>query len=427
MFDFNENNEVLGDFTQHVILAGLSTGEDINDSMDELEGLAKAVGAEVLGRIIQVREHPEVRTYFGKGKVEELAEACEIMGADTVIFNNELSGMQLRNLEEKIGVTVLDRTILILDIFARRAVSNEGKLQIELAQLKYRLPRLTGLGKSLSRIRGGIGTRGPGEKKLETDRRHIQSRIDEIKREIKEVHKSRVTRRSRREKNEIPVVSLVGYTNAGKSALMNAILKRTSKESKSVFEENMLFATLDISQRNIKLDSKREFILIDTVGFVSKLPHYLIESFKSTLEEVLYSDLIVHVVDASAEDCNFDITVTNTVLKEIGADKLSSITVFNKIDKINNYDNLPRVEDESFYISATEGIELDSLLQAIEDEIFSDIKKAGLFIPYDKGAVTSWICDNCSVDKLEYQESGTYLEAYLRLADYNRLSCYIIK
>ncbi|MCR4600880.1 MAG: GTPase HflX [Clostridia bacterium] len=272
MFEFNENNEVLDSTVQHVILVGVSFGEDISSSMDELEGLAEAAGAEILGRMEQARERADKATYIGKGKVQELAEICENMGADTVIFNNELTGMQLRNLEEQTGVTVIDRTILILDIFARRATSNEGKLQVELAQLKYRLPRLTGMGRSLSRTGGGIGTRGPGEKKLETDRRHIQSRIDEIRRELQEVRRSREVQRSRRKKSDVPVVSLVGYTNAGKSAIMNALLKRGEKEDKSVFEKNMLFATLDVSQRRIELESNRAFILIDTVGFVSRLP-----------------------------------------------------------------------------------------------------------------------------------------------------------
>lgn len=426
MFNFNENNEVLSGLTQRVILAGLSTGEDISDSMDELEGLAEAAGAEVLGRMIQVRERPETGMYFGKGKIDELAEICENMSADAVIFNNELSGIQLRNIEEKIGIAVLDRTVLILDIFARRAISNEGKLQVELAQLKYRLPRLTGMGKSLSRTGGGIGTRGPGEKKLETDRRHIQSRIDEIKREIKEVQKSREVQRSRREKNAVPVVSLVGYTNAGKSAIMNALLKNTSKEEKTVFEEDMLFATLDVSQRNIKLDSNREFILIDTVGFVSKLPHSLIQAFKSTLEEVLYSDLIIHVVDAASKDCNFNMKVTDAVLKEIKADNLPCIEVFNKMDLVQNQDELPRTNNKCTYISAKNGDGLENLLNVIESEIFSDTKKADLIIPYDKGAVTSWICEHCNVDKIEYRDNGTYLETYLRPADYNRLSIYFV-
>lgn len=425
MFEFNENNEVLDSTVQHVILVGVSFGEDISSSMDELEGLAEAAGAEILGRMEQARERADKATYIGKGKVQELAEICENMGADTVIFNNELTGMQLRNLEEQTGVTVIDRTILILDIFARRATSNEGKLQVELAQLKYRLPRLTGMGRSLSRTGGGIGTRGPGEKKLETDRRHIQSRIDEIRRELQEVRRSREVQRSRRKKSDVPVVSLVGYTNAGKSAIMNALLKRGEKEDKSVFEKNMLFATLDVSQRRIELESNRAFILIDTVGFVSKLPHSLVEAFKSTLEEVCYSDLIVHVVDAASEDMEFDMEVTGTVLEQIGADDIDMITAYNKIDLVEDAEDLPPAQAPVINISAKTGTNMDELLEMIEARIFSDMKQVKLLIPYDKGSISSYLCENCSVSKMDYRDEGTYFEVSLGTADLNRLKDYI--
>ncbi len=274
---------------------------------------------DVAGEMIQNKERPNAATYIGKGKVDELAEMCAAMEADTVIFNDELSGMQLRNLEEKLEVRVIDRTMLILDVFASRAVSREGKLQVELAQLQYRLPRLTGLGKALSRLGAGIGTRGPGEKKLETDRRHISSRMNEIKKELQEVKSNRSTQRARRRKSGMPVAALVGYTNSGKSALMNRLLQMTDKEDKTFPEKDMLFATLETAQRNVKLDTNQEFILIDTVGFVSKLPHSLINAFKATLEEVTYADLLLHVVDASYPDHDFHISVTNSVLNEIGA------------------------------------------------------------------------------------------------------------
>lgn len=241
--------------------------------------------------MIQNLERPNTATLIGKGKVEELAEMVKNMEADTVIFNDELTGMQLRNLEDAVGVRVIDRTILILDIFAARANSREGKLQVELAQLAYRMPRLTGFGKSLSRLGGGIGTRGPGEKKLETDRRHIERRMYDIKAELAQLKNTRSVQRARREKSEIPVVALVGYTNSGKSALMNRILAMTEKEEKkAVFEKNMLFATLDTQQRSVVLDTNHQFILVDTVGFVSKLPHALVDAFKATLEEVCYAD-----------------------------------------------------------------------------------------------------------------------------------------
>ncbi|MBR6798501.1 MAG: GTPase HflX, partial [Firmicutes bacterium] len=299
MIRFDENNEIIREEEYRAILVGLQTREDITHSMDELEGLAEADGVEVIGRVIQSLERPNTATFIGKGKVEELAEMCANMEADTVIFNDELSGVQLRNLEEAVGVRVIDRTILILDIFADRATSREGKLQVELAQLQYRMPRLTGFGKSLSRLGGGIGTRGPGEKKLETDRRHIAGRIDDIKAELKKMNKNRAVQRAGREKSNIPVVALMGYTNSGKSAVMNKLLEMTEREEKVVMSQDMLFATLDTQHRKISLDPGAEFILIDTVGFVSKLPHSLVEAFKSTLDEVKYADLLVHVVDSA--------------------------------------------------------------------------------------------------------------------------------
>ena len=299
MLRFNENNEVIQEQEYRAVLVGLELNKDISYSMQELAGLAEAANVEVAGEMVQHLERPNKATFIGSGKVEELALMCENMEIDTVIFNDELSGMQLRNLEEALGVRVIDRTILILDIFADRALSKEGRLQVEYAQLAYRLPRLTGFGKSLSSQAGGIGTRGPGEKKLETDRRHIQKRMDDIRAELKKAKAVRATQRGRREKNSIPVVALVGYTNSGKSALMNRLLGDMDKEDKSVFEKDMLFATLDTSHRKISFDTNQEFILIDTVGFVSSLPHSLVEAFKSTLEEVNYADLLIHVVDSS--------------------------------------------------------------------------------------------------------------------------------
>ena len=426
MFEINDKNEIIREQVTQAILVGVSFDEDISASMDELCGLAEAAGAEVLGEMVQPRERPDKATYIGKGKVEELAEMCRNMEANTVIFNNELSGAQLRNLEDAVGVTILDRTILILDIFADRASSAEGRLQVELAQLQYRLPRLLGFGKSLSRTGGGIGTRGPGEKKLEIDRRLIQSRMDEIRKEIKEVQKSRDVRRSRREKSEIPVVALVGYTNAGKSALMNALLRRNEKEEKSVFEKNMLFATLDVSQRNIRLDTNREFILIDTVGFVSKLPHSLVEAFKGTLEEVLYADLLVEVVDASSKDCEFNMNVTADVLKEIGAGDIPHITAFNKMDLIEDAEKLPFARGKTVYISAKRQEGIDRLIEEISGVIYADMRKASMVIPYDQGQISSYLCEKCKVHKMEYQNEGTYFEAELTAADYNRLEKYFV-
>ena len=319
MLRFTDDNKVLREDRYNAILVGVQRDEDISYSMEELEGLAEAAGARVLGTMIQNMERPNTATLIGKGKVEELKELADSMEADMIIFNDELTGMQLRNLEDAIGIRIIDRTILILDIFAARATSREGKLQVELAQLNYRMPRLTGFGKSLSRLGGGIGTRGPGEKKLETDRRHIQRRVTDIKDELTHLKNTRSVQRARREKSSIPVVALVGYTNSGKSALMNRILSDVQKEDKTVLEKDMLFATLDVQQRNVTLESGRDFILIDTVGCVSRLPHSLIEAFKATLEEVTYADLLLHVVDASYENYDFHIKVTEKVMGEIGA------------------------------------------------------------------------------------------------------------
>ena len=299
MVQFDDDNNIIKEETARAILIGVSLGTDISYSMDELKGLAEAAGVDVLALMTQNVDKINAGTYVGKGKLSELAECCLNMEANLVIFNDELSGMQLRNIEDACGVKVIDRTILILDIFAARATSAEGKLQVELAQLSYRLPRLLGFGKSLSRLGGGIGTRGPGETKLESDRRHIQHRMDEIKSEIKDLKSTRATQRAKRVKSEIPVVALVGYTNSGKSSIMNTLLKMEKRDEKSVFEKDMLFATLDTSQRLITTEDRHQFILVDTVGFVSKLPHALISAFKSTLEEVVYADLLIQVVDAS--------------------------------------------------------------------------------------------------------------------------------
>ena len=423
MFRFNENNEVLREDEYNAILVGLRLEEDITDSMEELEGLAEAAGASVLGQMIQAADRPNTATLIGKGKVEELAELVKAMEADMVVFNDELTGMQLRNLEDALGVRVIDRTILILDIFASRASSREGKLQVELAQLKYRLPRLTGFGKSLSRLGGGIGTRGPGEKKLETDRRHIERRMTDIKAELSQLKNTRSVQRSRREKNRIPVVALIGYTNSGKSALMNRLLSVAERDGKTVFEKDMLFATLDVQQRKVDLENGRQFILIDTVGFVSKLPHSLVEAFKATLEEVTYADLLLHVVDASYENYGFHIQVTDKVMEEIGAGNKEKILVFNKIDLPHDH-IIPEAGRENIEISAKEGTNLDALIEKIEEKIFGDMVDAKFQIPYDRGDLTSYLCEEAEVKATDYRENGTYLEVSLKEADYRRMKEY---
>ena len=441
---FNENNEVITKETYKAILVAVQTNEDLTYSMEELTGLAEAANVEVLGQMIQNLERPNRVTYIGKGKVVELAEMCENMEADAVIFNNELSGIQLRNLEEQLNVKVIDRTILILDIFASRAVSGEGKLQVELAQLQYRLPRLIGFGKSLSRLGGGIGTRGPGEKKLETDRRHIAKRMDDIKAEIVKVRNTRSTQRAKREKSDIPVVALVGYTNAGKSAMMNKMLEvaGAGNEEKVVFEKDMLFATLDTSQRKIKLDNNNEFILIDTVGFVSKLPHSLVSAFKATLEEVTYADLLLHIVDVSYENHDFHLEVTEQVLKEIGAGDKEKLIVCNKMDLITEVavdgegtfmavlmkdpskPEPDRAMSEYVFVSAKTGWGIEGLIEKIKLKIFDDRVTVTFLIPYDKGDISSYLCEKAEVHSVEYNENGTLMNVCVTKADYNRLKQY---
>ena len=423
MLRFNENNEIITEESYRAILVGLQRREDITYSMNELEGLAEAANAQVLGKVVQTLEKPNTATLIGKGKVEEVAELVKNMEADTVIFNDELTGAQLRNLEDALDVRVIDRTILILDIFASRAESREGKLQVELAQLKYRMPRLIGFGKSLSRLGGGIGTRGPGEKKLETDRRHIEKRMDDIKAELAQLRKTRSTQRSKREKSSIPVVALVGYTNSGKSALMNRLLSITEKDDKTVMEKDMLFATLDTKQRNIKLDTNHEFILVDTVGFVSKLPHSLIEAFKATLEEVLYADLLLHVVDASYEENKFHIDVTNKVIDEIGAGDKEKVMVFNKID-LNPDFQPPATGLDNLFVSAKENINMDMLIEAIKSRIFADKVCTKMLIPYDRGDISSYLCEKALIKTMDYVENGTLIVLEMNQEDYQRLKKY---
>lgn len=423
MVRFNEKNEIIKAETYRAILVGLQTKEDISHSMEELAGLSEAAGVEVAGRLMQSLEKPNTATLIGKGKVAELAELCGNMEIDTVIFNDELSGVQLRNLEEATGVRVIDRTILILDIFANRAISREGKLQVELAQLQYRMPRLTGFGKALSRLGGGIGTRGPGEKKLETDRRHIAGRIDDIKAELKRIERNRSVQRSGREKSGIPVVALLGYTNSGKSAIMNRLLSQTCREDKTVKSQDMLFATLDTQHRRIFLEAGSEFILIDTVGFVSKLPHGLVEAFKSTLDEVKDADLLIHIVDGAYEGRDFQIEVTNKVIDQIGAAGKERIMVYNKMD-IATEKPLDASGSDAVYVSAKTGENIDILIAKIREKIFGGRVYAKLLIPYDKGAIISYLCENAEVISMEHTAEGTLLCGRFTVEDFGRYGRY---
>ena len=422
MLKFNDNNEVIKEEEYKAILVGVQLGEDISYSMEELKGLCEAASIEAIGSVIQNMEKPNTATLIGSGKVDEIRELVYNMEADLVVFNDELSGMQLRNLEDAFGVRVIDRVILILDIFAKRATSREGKLQVELAQLKYRIPRLTGFGKSLSRLGGGIGTRGPGEKKLETDRRHIERRIYDIRDELDSIKRNRATQKKLREKNEIPVVALVGYTNSGKSALMNRILSKTEKEEKQVFEENMLFATLDTYQRRVEPDKNHSFILVDTIGFVSRLPHLLIDAFKATLEIVTEADLLVHVVDASYENSDFHVEVTEKVLKEIGAGSKAKIRALNKVDLVGDRNTLEinSTGKDSFLISAKYDIGVDELMSEIMKRIFGEMIETKLLIPYTRGDISSYIQNKGEVKNIEYTGEGTLMECSLKEEDYNR-------
>lgn len=411
------------------ILVGVQGRESISYFMDELEGLAEAAGIVVLGNMIQNLERPDRVTYIGKGKVEELSEMAANMEANMVIVNDELSGIQMRNLENALDLRVIDRTVLVLDIFASRATSSEGKLQVELAQLQYRLPRLTGFGTSLSRQgasggRGlGIGTRGPGEKKLETDRRHITKRIDDIKAEMQKAAQTRIVQREKRGKSALPIVALVGYTNSGKSAIMNRFLALSDKEEKQVEEKDMLFASLETRQRNVKIKDNRNFLLVDTVGFVSKLPHHLVKAFKATLEEVVLADLILLVVDASYDNQDFHLEVTNKVLKDLGAGNNEKIVVFNKIDLVEN----PNFSNNgnSLGVSAKFGTNFDQLIKTIESKVFRNYKHVLLLIPYDRGDLTSYLVEKTEVLSTSYEEEGTRIEANLSDADYQRFEKYL--
>ena len=391
--------------------------------MEELEGLAGADNIEVIGILVQSLERPNTATLIGMGKVEELAEMCRNMEADMVIFNDELSGVQIRNLEEATGVRVIDRTILILDIFADRADSREGKLQVELAQLQYRMPRLTGFGKSLSRLGGGIGTRGPGEKKLETDRRHIAGRIDDIRSELKRLNRTREVQRSGREKSQIPVVALMGYTNSGKSAIMNRLLYMSEKDDKTVSSQDMLFATLDTQHRKIELEPGCEFILIDTVGFVSRLPHSLVEAFKSTLDEVKYADLLVHIVDGAYENRDFQIEVTDQVIRQIGAGHKEKIMVYNKMD-IAPEKPVDTSGNDVVYVSARTGSNMHELIRLIKDKIFGGRIETYLLVPYEKGSVTSYLCENAEIISMDYKEKGTLIHGRFSEEDYGKFKEY---
>lgn len=415
--DYREENK------EKVIIAGLHTGsrDYINDttdeSMSELAELVDTAGGEVVGEMVQNRPMPEGATYFGEGKLQELKEMLEALEATLVVFDDELSPIQLRNISDILGVRVLDRSMLILDIFAMRARSGEGKLQVELAQLKYQLPRLRGMGLELSRTGGGIGTRGPGETKLESDRRHIRTRIAALEEQIEEIKKHRELLRKRRHKDGHIVGAIVGYTNAGKSTLLNRLTDA------GVFAEDKLFATLDTTSRAISLDDNRQVILIDTVGFIRKLPHYLVEAFKSTLEEAADADFIIHVIDAASPEADNRITVVNEVLDQIGAGGKPVINVYNKCDIDGSY--IP-TNGTGVFISAKTGKGIPDLIASIADTAPGKKYEHSLLIPYSDGSVLNDLHTNEKVILEEYQAEGVFIKVLIDDVVYAGLKQYEI-
>ena len=377
---------------------GLSPAENASeDSLEELAALLDTAGGTCLGTVLQNKNSPDPRTFIGEGKVEEVRELAGSLGADLVIFDNPLSPSQQRVLTEELGVTVMDRAGLILDIFAKRARTSEGRLQVALAQYKYLLPRLTGMWKHLERQEGAIGTRGPGETQLESDRRHIHRKIAKLEEELKDVRRVRATQRDRREKNEVPVVAIVGYTNAGKSTLLNKLT------GAAIPANNRLFDTLDTTTRTLEISDTCKVLISDTVGFISKLPHQLVDAFKATLEELTFADLLLHVIDASDPNWREQADVVDKLVVELGAAGTPRLEVFNKCDKLDG-DILPHGED-IVSISARTGAGVDRLLAAIENRLGERVRRVTIHIPYDKGGVLDLLYQQAKVEQVEYGQT----------------------
>ena len=389
---------------QRAILVGVDTGEyDAAVSLDELGELAATAGAEILGKVSQKRPAVDKATCVGSGMLAEIGEMAENLDANLLIFDHELTASQMRNIENVTGITVVDRTTLILDIFAQRARSREGKLQVELAQQKYRLPRLMGQGTVLSRLGGGIGTRGPGETKLESDRRHIRRRIEALEEQLRELEKQRGIRRARRKKDGVVTVAIVGYTNVGKSTLLNKLTDA------GVLAEDKLFATLDPTARALELPDGRSVMLVDTVGLVRRLPHQLVEAFKSTLEEAAQADLLLHVCDISSDEAEDQIAVTRQLLDELGCAGTPVVTALNKCDKITERP-VPMTED-MVLISAVTGYGLEKLLQVIAKKLTPTQRRMRLLLPYDKAALAAEVRAEGKVFSEEYTADGLLLDA----------------
>ena len=411
--------EILQEVEERVILVGVSTGEgdDTEQSLDELEELAKTAGAVTVGRVIQNREQIHPGTYIGTGKIAEVQQLAYEVEATGIICDDELSPAQLKNLEEELDLKVMDRTLIILDIFASRASTSEGKIQVELAQLKYRQARLVGLGSSLSRLGGGIGTRGPGEKKLEIDRRLIKSRIAQLNRELEEVKRHREVARSRRSRQSTAVIAIVGYTNAGKSTLLNTLT------GAQVLEEDKLFATLDPTTRILELPSGQEILLTDTVGFIRKLPHHLIDAFRSTLEEAKYADIILHVVDASSPQMDQQMYVVYETLKNLGVTDKKIVTLFNKRDKMT--ENKPHRDlkaEKTVRISAKWGKGLEEVKQILEDLLNEKNVLIERFYDYRDAGVISLIRKYGQLLEEEYRGDGIYVKAYVPMEIYGAVT-----
>lgn len=387
------------------VIITVDTGEfDAELSLKELEELAHTAGAEVVGQVIQKRPSPDTATYIGSGRLAELTAELEALGAELLIFDCELTANQTRNIENITDVRAIDRTTLILDIFAQRALSAEGRIQVELAQQKYRLAHLAGKGISMSRLGGGIGTRGPGESKLETDRRHIRRRIELLEDDLKEIRRRRDLIRKRRKKDSVLTAAVVGYTNVGKSTLLNALTDA------GVLAENKLFATLDITSRSIELPDGRSVLLTDTVGLIRRLPHHLVEAFKSTLEEAANADIILNVIDISSEDAYGQAQVTNELLSELGCDDIPKINVLNKCDKLPGWENIPE-DSTTVKISAKEQTGFDRLLEVIAANLPEQALRGSFVIPYDKGSLLNTIRADGKIFSEEYTEKGTLIDA----------------
>ena len=388
-------------------------------SLNELEALLETAGGVCVGKVLQNRHAPDPHSFVGEGKAEEIRELAEANGAEMVVFDNDLSPSQIRALEELTGTTVLDRSALILDIFAQRARTAEGRLQVELAQYKYLLPKLSGMGTSLSRLGGGIGTRGPGETKLETDRRHIRARIDRLEEELAQVRKLRAVERKRRMKNEIPVAALVGYTNAGKSTLLNLLTDA------DIPANDRLFDTLDTTTRQLEVSDRLTVLLSDTVGFIAKLPHHLVEAFKATLEELQYADILLHIIDAADPRREEQIAVVDRLIEQLADPETPVIRVYNKADLVSR-EALP-VGDRNVAISAKTGTGIPDLFAVLERELCKDLRRAVFLLPYSMGGQVEILHDQARVLRVDYTAEGIEIEVECDPVLYGRLARYEVK